>query len=146
MKVRRDARDTGTISIFVALSASMMLLFIGIVLDCGGRLNAIERTDALAQEAARVGGQQIDQGALLGGKGFLVDPVAAQAAANLYLAQYGLRAEPLPADQPESASFSVTIDTTYKTALLGLFNTPTLTVQGKGTATLVHGVEKTGGA
>ncbi|MDH6133611.1 hypothetical protein P3T37_003007 [Kitasatospora sp. MAA4] len=146
MRIRRDARDAGTVSIFVALSAMMMLLFIGIVLDCGGRLRATANADALAQEAARVGGQQIDQGALLGGRGFLIDTTAAYAAADAYLAPYGLHAEPPPPDQPPSASITITIDTTYDTALLGLFNTPTLSVQGKGTATLVHGVEKAGGA
>ncbi|WP_329570213.1 hypothetical protein [Kitasatospora sp. NBC_01266] len=152
MRVHRGGRDRGTISIFVALSASVMMLFMGIVLDCGGRLNALERADALAEEAARVGGQQIDQGALLSGKGPLIDTNAALQAANAYLhATYGdgLTADwPDPGNPPPPDATSVTfvINTTYRTTLLGLFNTPTLPVQGIGTATPVTGNQKAGGA
>ncbi|MCX4745237.1 hypothetical protein OG455_06825 [Kitasatospora sp. NBC_01287] len=152
MRVRRGGRDRGTISIFVAFSVSAMLVFMGIVLDCGGRLNTLERADAMAEEAARVGGQQIDQGSVLGGKTPLIDTKAAQAAATAYLQQTyggGLTAEwpdpgnPPPADAP-SVTFVVNI--TYRTTLLGLFNTPTLPVQGIGTATPVLGNQKAGGA
>ncbi|WP_329578259.1 hypothetical protein OG500_08465 [Kitasatospora sp. NBC_01250] len=149
MRVRRGGRDRGTISIFVALSATTLMLFLGIVLDCGGRLRAIERTDALAAEAARVGGQQIDQAALLGGEGPRIDTAAAYAAANAYLKPYGLSAEPPdPANPPPATATSITvvINTTYRTALLGLFDTPTLTVHGSGSATVVDGRENTGGA
>ncbi|MFF7637623.1 hypothetical protein ACFZB9_31435 [Kitasatospora sp. NPDC008050] len=147
MRVRRGGRDRGTISIFVALGATTLMLFLGIVLDCGGRLRAIERTDALAEEAARVGGQQIDEGALLGGKGLKIDTAAAYAAADAYLKPYGLSAEPPdPAEPATATSITIVINTTYRTALLGLFDTPTLTVHGTGSATVVDGREKTGGA
>ncbi|MFI9272686.1 hypothetical protein ACIGXM_18475 [Kitasatospora sp. NPDC052896] len=148
MRVRRDARDRGTVSIFVALSAAMMLMFVGIVLDCGGRLRAIANADALAQEAARVGGQEIDQQALLTGRGLLINTAEGYAAANAYLRPYGLHADPPDGSPPAALATSITvvINTTYRTALLGLFDTPTLTVQGTGTATLVPGDEEAGGA
>ncbi len=148
MRVRRGSGDSGSISIFVALSVSVMLLFIGVVFDCGGALRTLANVDALAQEAARVGGQQIDQGQLLSGNGLLINTTAAYAAANAYLAPYGLTAQP-PDGHPEpmplyESSFTVVIKSTYRTALLGLINVPTLDVRGQGTANLVSDVTKAG--
>ncbi|MGF1432346.1 hypothetical protein [Kitasatospora sp. LaBMicrA B282] len=149
MRVRRGGRDHGTISIFVALSVSSVLLFTGIVLDCGGRLNALERVDALAEEAARVAGQQIDRTAMLENRGLLIDTKAGYQAANVYLQPYGLTAEPPdPANPPpaDAASITVVVTTDYRTTMLGLFDTPTLPVRGIGTATPVAGNQKAGGA
>jgi hypothetical protein len=152
VRVLRGGRDRGTISIFVAISATFMLVFLGIVVDAGGRLRTKELADALAQEAARVGGQQIDQDSLLSGKGYLINQKDACDAATFYL-----RSDPrLAGDpdlqvvcpdpkQPPSSSVTISITMHYRTALLSLFNVSTLSVSGTGTAKLATDPTKPGG-
>ncbi|WP_377272318.1 pilus assembly protein TadG-related protein [Peterkaempfera sp. SMS 1(5)a] len=138
--MRRSAarRDAGSISIFVALCAVGLLVVIGIVIDCGGRLRAVERADALAQEAARAAGQQLDPAAALSGGPLVVDPDAARAAAQKYLADNGVQGEAVVA--PDGRSIHVTVDGEYDTALLGVISIGSMTVHGEGSAALVHGV------
>jgi hypothetical protein len=136
----RPAADGGVVSIFVALCAVGMLVVIGIVVDCGGRLRAIERADAVAQEAARAGGQQIDIASALAGKPISVDPAAAQAAAHAYLAANGSRGS--VSVDPDGRTIRVTVDGQYGTAVLGVVGIGSMTVHGKGEASLVHGVEE----
>ncbi|MFC1419563.1 pilus assembly protein TadG-related protein [Streptacidiphilus cavernicola] len=131
----RDA-EAGTLSIFVAICATMMLMLTGLVMDGGGRLRAIERADALAQEAARAGGQQIDQAALLRGQGLKLDPAAAEAAANAYLDRNHITGTPVAT----TTMVTVTVDTTYRTSLLSIIGLDHLTVHGIGKARLVPGV------
>ncbi|MGE7435440.1 hypothetical protein [Kitasatospora sp. NPDC001175] len=140
---RGAAPDAGAVSTFVAICAAGLVVVIGIVLDCGGRLREIENTDARAQEAARVVGQQLDQAAVLRGDGYPVigarehDLDVATRAADAYLDQYHLSADVTFKDDH---TVQVSIDTTYRTALLGAINVNILPVHGQGTATLVHGV------
>ncbi|GAA1068866.1 hypothetical protein GCM10009665_73870 [Kitasatospora nipponensis] len=149
MRLRRGGRDRGTISIFVALTATPMMLFIGITMDCGGQLRATEQVDARAQEAARIGGQQVDEGALLAGKGYWINTGDALRAAGDYLAPFGLTASwPDPKNPPPDLAPSITIvvNGSYDTALLAIFDTPTLPVRGSATATLADDEKKAGGA
>ncbi|WP_354643312.1 hypothetical protein [Kitasatospora camelliae] len=135
--------DTGAVSTFVAVSAAALVILVGIVLDLGGRLRVIEQTDALAQEAARAGGQQLDEAALRDGRGYLVDEPRAREAVQAYLAGHHLTGE---VDLHTPGVVSVTIDAHYDTSLLRLIRINTLPVRGTGKAVLVHGVtnEETG--
>ena len=132
---RPDA-DRGTLSIFVAICATALLMLAGLVLDGGGRLRAIEHADALAQEAARAGGQQIDQAQLLQNRGLVLDQQQAVTAADDYLKGMGVT----PTVTTTATTVKVTITTTYHTSLLGLIGLDNLTVHGVGQARLVPGV------
>lgn len=138
MRRSRARSDEGSVSVFVALCAVGLLVVIGIVIDCGGRLRAVERADALAQEAARAAGQQIDQGAALSGGRLVVDPAAATAAARQYLADNGAHGEAVVA--ADGRTIHVTVDGTYDTALLGVIGIGSMPVHGEGSAALVHGI------
>ncbi|MFE9425466.1 hypothetical protein ACFYNO_21150 [Kitasatospora sp. NPDC006697] len=155
MTTRHRDRERGTISIFVAIGSSMMMLFLGIVLDAGGELRAVVNADAMAQEAARVGAQQIDKVLLFEKGKYGIDATAAENAVKAYLDQdpafQGVPVEvvwpPVPPPQPPAdgssppppqyTSITVHISPTYRTALLGLFGESSLTIEGTGTATLV---------
>jgi hypothetical protein len=153
----RGGRERGTISIFVAITAGMMLAFAGIVVDAGGQLRTIELADALAQEAARTGGQEIDQDSLLSGTGYRIDQQAGCAAAKAYLAgdqhlqnagfDVAADVDCLSLQQPAATSTSITIRIRmhYRTALLSLFDVTTLSAQGTGTAKLATDPTKPGG-
>ncbi|WP_236655675.1 TadE/TadG family type IV pilus assembly protein [Streptacidiphilus carbonis] len=130
-----DATERGALSIFVAICAAALLMLSGLVLDGGGRLRAIERADALADEAARAGGQQIDQAALLQGKGIRLDPRAAENAANAYLGANGVTGTPVADDR----TITVNVTMTYHTVMLSLFGFGDITVGGHGSARLVPG-------
>jgi hypothetical protein len=138
----RGTRDQGTISIFVAIGATMMLMFVGLVVDAGGELRAIVNADAVAQEAARVGGEQIDKVLLFQKGEYWIDTAAAYKAVNAYLQtmpgyqEFVQQPPQLPADVK---SITVEIHPSYQTSLLGLVGVSSLKIKGTGTATLVVG-------
>ncbi|MFH8380382.1 hypothetical protein ACH4E7_05515 [Kitasatospora sp. NPDC018058] len=139
--VRRGPRrsDRGAVALFVAICAAYLVLVVALVIDAGGRLRVAERTDAYAQEAARVGGQQLDQAAVLQGKGFKVKQDYVRRAADAYLGLYGLRAGDV-AFSGDGKVVTITVQADYRPVLLGALGERKVT--GKGSATLVHGVEK----
>ncbi|WP_158835452.1 hypothetical protein [Streptomyces sp. NRRL S-350] len=138
---RRASRrsDRGAVALFVAICAAYVVLVIALVIDAGGRLRVAERTDAYALEAARVGGQQLDQAELLKGKGFKAQQQYAQAAADAYLGLYGLKSASVDFSD-DGRVVIVTVQADFHPALLGALGNRKVT--GKGSATLVHGVEK----
>ncbi|MBV6697905.1 hypothetical protein KV557_12300 [Kitasatospora aureofaciens] len=123
----------------MAICAVYLVFVIAIVVDVGGRLRVAERTDAYAQEAARVGGQQLDQAAVLQGKGVKVKQKYVEQAANAYLGLYGLKAAQVDFSA-DGTVVTVTVESDFRPVLLGRFGERK--VLGKGSATLVHGVEK----
>ncbi|RKT11785.1 hypothetical protein BX285_5740 [Streptomyces sp. 1114.5] len=131
--------DRGAVALFVAICAAYVVLVIALVVDAGGRLRVAERTDAYALEAARVGGQQLDQAELLKGKGFKAQQKYAQDAADAYLGLYGLKSEHVDFSE-DGKVVIVTVQADYRPVLLGALGERKVT--GKGSATLVHGVEK----
>ncbi|ROR37488.1 TadE/TadG family type IV pilus assembly protein [Kitasatospora cineracea] len=135
-----NARDRGSISVMVAITAVSLVAVVGLVLDFGGQLRAVERTDALAQEAARVAGQQLDIARLRAGDGYQVDAEQARSAARAYLAGQGVSGDVSFPEYPDLSEVSVTVTSTYPTALLGLVGITSLSVQGHGKATLLHGI------
>ncbi|MFB7122841.1 MULTISPECIES: hypothetical protein [Streptomycetaceae] len=141
LRRRLSARrsDRGAVALFVAICAAYVVLVIALVIDAGGRLRVAERTDAYALEAARVGGQQLDRAAVLQGKGFKVQEKYVRDAADAYLGLYGLRAGGIEFSG-DGRVVTVTVQADYRPVLLGALGERKVT--GKGSATLVHGVEK----
>ncbi|MDH6575159.1 hypothetical protein [Kitasatospora sp. MAP5-34] len=133
----RGAPDAGAVSIFVAVTVAGLMLVSAVVLDSCGRLRDMEYADAIAQEGARVAGQQLDESALLQGDYQVQERgTIAQDAANAYLMQkYGLSCQ---VSFKDAHTVEVSISKSYHTVLLG----QDFPVSGHGTATLVHGVTK----
>ncbi|WP_052390180.1 hypothetical protein [Streptomyces sp. NRRL B-24484] len=137
---RRRGPDDGALSVYVAICAAALVVLVGIVLDLGGRLRAIERADARAQEAARVASQQLDVDAVLQGRGYrIVSQEAAERAADDYLQAYNLTGTTRLVDDH---TVEVRTTGTYTSALIGavLPDFTHLEVHGYGKATLVHGI------
>jgi hypothetical protein len=78
--------DAGRITPFVATVAAALVLVVGLVVDGCGWLGALERANAIAREAARVGGQQVDRDVLAVDGRLAVDERRARAAIDAYLA------------------------------------------------------------
>ena len=67
-------------------TALTLVLIVGLAVDLSGRVYAKQRAQDIAAEAARAGGQQLQGAAAVRGQGAVVDPAAAVAAANTYIA------------------------------------------------------------
>ncbi|MFD6099393.1 TadE/TadG family type IV pilus assembly protein [Nocardiopsis flavescens] len=85
---RRD--DRGQVSAFVAVMAMAFIVCLGLVYEGGELLQARRQTATLAQEAARVGAQQLDWNTYREGADEVpLDPAAAVAAAQSFLSSAG---------------------------------------------------------
>ncbi len=135
----RDA-ERGAIGVFLAVLAPGLLLIIGLAVDGGAKVAATQRANAIADEAARAGGQALDVSAALTGQ-VRVDPAAAVAAAQDYLSRTGVQGTVTVVD---ADTLQVSTTLSEPTTFLGLIGISTLTVEGTGTADLV--TDQNGGA
>jgi Flp pilus assembly protein TadG len=138
--LRRAAReDDGRVALLVLVMAFGVLVMIGLSVDGGGKMRAIQRADNIAAEAARAGGQaiQLDQAAAGGEK--VPDPAQAVAQAQNYLAAAGVEGTVTLTDDGGQQIISVTVTTTYNTQMLGLIGINQLSVTGTGSAQLLTG-------
>jgi Flp pilus assembly protein TadG len=130
---RRD--DEGRIALLVIVLTVAVLAMIGLSVDGGGKVRALERADNLASEAARAAGQAIYAPQAIEGGDKVVDPAAAVAAAQNYLTAAGVTGTVTVA--PDRKHVTVTVTITYNTVFLGLIGIDTLTATRQATAVLV---------
>jgi hypothetical protein len=132
---RSRARDEGRIALLVVVLTFAVLAMIGLSVDGGGKLRALQRADRLAVEAARAAGQAIAAPQAIQGGEKVVDPPAAVAAAENYLAATGVTGTVAVSDDRRRVTVTVTV--TYNTVFLGLIGITTLTATRQATAVLV---------
>ncbi|ADB73454.1 hypothetical protein Gobs01_00563 [Geodermatophilus obscurus DSM 43160] len=138
--VRCQDPERGAIGVFLAVLVPGLLLIVGLAVDGGAKVAATQRANAIADEAARAGGQALDLSAALTGQ-VRVDPAAAVAAVQNYLERSGVQGAVTVVDG-DTLQVSTTIS--EPTTFLGLIGITTLTVEGTGTADLV--TDQNGGA
>ncbi|MBN1171056.1 MAG: hypothetical protein JXA67_02680 [Micromonosporaceae bacterium] len=132
---RRTPRDEGRVALLVIVLAVAVLAMIGLSVDGGGKIRALQRADHLASEAARAAGQAIDGPQAIQGGDKIVDPVAAVAAAQNYLAAAGVTGT--VSVSPDRQHIIVTVTIVYPTVFLGLVGIETLTATRQATAAVV---------
>lgn len=130
----RPRGERGSLSLMMVVLVPGLLLMIGLAVDGGAKVQATQRANAIADEAARAGGQILDRGSALTGAGYTVDPAAAVAAAQGYLAAHDVPGSAVVVD---GDTLLVTTTITEPTIFLGVMGIDTLTVTGSGTADLV---------
>ena len=135
----RPGRDGGRVSAFLAVAMLGVFMIIGLSFDATGQLNAMRRAQNVAAEAARAGGQEIDQAAAINGE-MKLDHVAASQAVDDYRTAAGVTGP--PAEFPASGAdgvetIRVEVVLTYEPALLSFFGWDTVTVRGEATARLL---------
>ncbi|MFI1458815.1 pilus assembly protein TadG-related protein [Streptomyces roseus] len=133
----RLQEDRGGIAVYTAIVTVALLAIIGLAIDGGGKLRATERADATALEAARAAGQAIDPAAAITGTAVRVDPAAAQAAAQAYLARAGTQGS--AALSADGTQLTVTVHDTYPTKFLAIAGIGSMDVTGHGSARLLYG-------
>jgi hypothetical protein len=128
-------RDEGRIALLVIVLAFAVLAMIGLSVDGGGKLRALQRADRLAVEAARAAGQAIAAPQAIQGGQKVVDPPAAVAAAESYLAAAGVTGA--VAVSPDRTQVTVTVTIMYNTVFLGMIGIDTLPATRQATAAVV---------
>ncbi|MCK0116994.1 pilus assembly protein [Isoptericola sp. S6320L] len=124
-------------SAWAAVTTMAMLLFVGIGVDFGGQLQAIQNTRAVAAEAARIGGQQLNAPEAIRGQGAEASPATARSAAAAYIEGAGLTGSARIADG------RIVVDTsaTYRTKILSLIGIDSLPASGHASARIARAVE-----
>lgn len=126
--------DRGSMSVFFAVATLAVLLVMGLLVDGGKALNEANRATSLAQEAARSGGQQLDAAQAVQGTAITVDPAAAQAAAEDYLAHNDVQGDVEVTDNGQT--LHVTVRSTYRTLFGSLIGKSSIAVTGTAQAHL----------
>ncbi|MER6186797.1 pilus assembly protein TadG-related protein [Streptomyces sp. NPDC001652] len=130
--------DRGGVTVFVAVCVIALIGIIGVAVDGGSRMRALERADFVAGEAARAGGQAIDPAQTIPGEAVVVDPQDAVAAALAYLASAG--ATGTVTVSGDGTTLMVDVTDAYDTHFLSAVGIGSLPVAGHGEATLLYGV------
>lgn len=131
----RRGSDHGRVSVMLAICFGGLLAMIGVAADASGQFRTLLYVDAVAAEAARAAGQEIDVEHTAATGEHRVDPQAAVQAAHAYLQAAGATGE--VTFSPDFTEITVIAEATYQPRILHLFGRPPVTVTGTHTAALV---------
>jgi len=137
-RTRQLGSDGGSVTLFCCISVVGLMILVGLVVDGGAKVRALQRADRLAAEAGRAGGQAIDVSAAIAGDAPTIDKQAAVLASQAYLRANGVSGTVAVTDTGRALVVDVT--TTTATVFLGLIGVNTLTVHGSAKVVLVRGV------
>ncbi|GAA3549691.1 hypothetical protein GCM10022222_36620 [Amycolatopsis ultiminotia] len=131
MNLFRDER--GSVSVLILGLSLALIIAIGLAVDGSRKALAASRATAVAEEAARAGGQALDPHALAAGRTAHVDPTEAAAAAKRYLAEAGMTGTV----QVRTDRIAVETTDSLRTVFLGAVGISGLIVHGHGAADLL---------
>jgi Flp pilus assembly protein TadG len=132
-------RDEGGVSLLVLVLAFSVIIMIGLAVDGGGKMRALERADNIAAEAARTAGQAIQLPQAVTGGDKVIDPDRAVAAAQAYLATAPGVVGHDVTWSPDGRRVVINVTINYDTQLLGIIGINQMAVTGTATAELVTG-------
>ena len=131
MMHQRDER--GSVTVWGALIALVLITVIGITVDLTGQVNAQQRAHDLAQQAGRTAANQVQAAQIMRGQSPQIDTAAARAAAGAYLAAAGVEGT-VRITGPTSLSVNVSVE--YQPRFLGAIGVGAKTVSGHATIQL----------
>lgn len=130
-------RDRGSVTVWLALASFVMVVLVGMTVDLSGQVHAQQHARAVAAQAARVGGQQLNSSAAVRGLGAQATPGQAEQAAQAYLVASGVSGS---ADVQGGDTLVVSTADTYQTQFLSIIGLRQMKVTGKAEARLVRAV------
>ena len=130
--------ERGSVTLFFVVAALALFAMVGLVVDGAAKIRAAQRADALAEEAARAGGQDILAAPAVRGDRAVVEPRAAAETARRYLRANHVTGTVRVADGGRRLLVHVSVTTS--TVFLGLVGVNSMTVTGQAQARLVRGV------
>lgn len=139
MTGRAVPRETerGAVAIFAVVVVMALFLAIGLVVDGGSKIRAMQRANALAAEAARTGAQAVIIDGDGAGHPTIDFDVACQAAAS-YLEHAG--GQSVDCGPVNNTTVRVEAAITYDNVFLSLIGEPTSQATGSAQARLARGV------
>lgn len=132
-KVHEDER--GSISAWAAISAVGLILCLGLAVDLGGRVHTLQRAHDIAQQAARAGGQALNEANAIRGDVLAVDVAGAKQEAYRYLDGATTSGS---VEVTDGTRVTVTVTDTYDTVVLGVIGINSLDVTATATARTVR--------
>lgn len=131
-KELRRHPERGSVSVYVVIIAASLMLMAGLCVEGGRVLNARSTMADQAEQAARVGVQQLSMEKLRGSGVAATDPSAASSAARSYLARTG--DAQTSTVRASSDRVSVTVERDVPTTMLRLVGIPSIHVSVTGEA------------
>ncbi len=125
-------RDGGSISLTLVVMVTALLVAVGLVVDGGAKLRAVQRATAVAGEAARAATQQVNVAQVQTAGTARLDAAAARRAAGETLAEAGVDGTVTVA----TGQVSVTATVKRPTVFLSLLGVGSVTGTGAATADL----------
>lgn len=126
--------ERGSVSVWAATAAVIMIICVGIAVDLGGQVRAQQHVRDVAAQAARVGGQYLDDSAIEG-RYPSVAISQAKSAASTYLAAADVAGTITITD---ATTIRVAVTDTYSPLFLGIVGIADLTVTGDATARVIR--------
>lgn len=124
--------DAGSISLALVVMVSALLVAVGLVVDGGAKLRAVQQATALAGEAARAATQQVNVAEVQTAGSARLDAAVARRAARQTLAAAGVEGTVTVA----TGQVSVTASVRRPTVFLSLLGVGSVTGSGSATADL----------
>jgi Flp pilus assembly protein TadG len=133
--------DRGSGTVFVVGFAIVLFACAGLAIDGGRAINARDRVNDVAEQAARAGAGQLDDSSLREVNGTIVlDPHEAKLEADRFVIQANAAYTPQTTVTPDGKSVTVQVNATYRTAILGIIGINSIAVSGTATANPATGV------
>ena len=132
------ASEEGSITPFVVVITAALLAMAGLVIDGGFALAARQDATATAEQAARAGADALAREEAQRGGPLRLNPAAARAAAERYLATTGYTGHATVAGE----TVTVTVAVTRTTAILSAFGINTLTATSTAYARGITGIDR----
>ena len=136
----RQHPERGSVSVYVVIIAASLMLMAGLCVEGGRVLNARSTLADQAEQAARVGVQQLSMEKLRGSGVAATDPSAASSAARSYLARTG--DAQTSTVKASSDRVSVTVERDVPTTMLRLVGVTSIHVTVTGEARNAFGPEE----
>lgn len=135
----RLVNDAGRISLFYAIVLPGLIVMIGLAADSAGYIQASQRADNIAAEAARAGGQAIRLPEAINGEDKTVDPSRALDAVRDYLTTAGIT-QWQATISPDGLELTIAVHVDYDPRVVDLIpGVSTIPVDTTVTASLVIG-------
>ncbi|WP_406518168.1 pilus assembly protein TadG-related protein [Streptomyces sp. NBC_00826] len=132
-------QDDGSVTMFWLVCSVAALGLLALLVDGGGILRAKAHADDLAAEAARAAGQQIDLSQAIPGTALVIDPDAAQQAAEAFLSQAGVHGTVTVS--ADGTRITVDVTGTYTTVMVSAVGYTDVPISGHSSAELVRQME-----
>lgn len=135
----RGDQERGSVTVWLVNCAVIAILLVGVGVDLGGRIHALQLVRDAAAQAARAGGQSVQAAQSMPGTGYAVDPYVGVTAAQAYLAAAGVPGSATVTDA--GTRLLVTTEDVYEPRFLSLIGIPPMRVTGQGQARLVRVID-----